>query len=125
MKSLPWLKVYQSVPLYEPICIIGSVAAHVMAGISIRIYKKCFQKKPLHRINNGRHSPITNKLEDHDDEIGFGGISNLFGLGYRKSFTVQFGLTPLQFSGYVLIPFSFITCINSDIYHGLMMVIVL
>jgi len=29
----------------------------------------------------------------------------LFGLGYRKSFTVQFGLTPLQFSGYVLIPF--------------------
>ena len=113
-------EVYQSVPLYEPICIIGSVAAHVMAGISIRIYKKCFQKKPLHRINNGRHSPITNKLEDHDDEIGFGGISNLFGLGYRKSFTVQFGLTPLQFSGYVLIPFfiyhmykfRYIPCIN-------------
>ncbi|EMG45694.1 MCP1 Mitochondrial adapter protein MCP1 [Candida maltosa Xu316] len=98
--------IYQSVPLYEPIFIIGSVSAHLLSGISLRIYKKFFTKKNNSTTSKTKSvdSPVR-RLNDHDDEIGFGGLANLFGLGYRKSFTLKFGLTPLQFSGYLLVPF--------------------
>lgn len=107
--------IYQSIPLYESICIFGSVSIHFLSGIGIRLYKKLISKKNNNHKGNTKKTNERRfelkKLADDDDDIGFGGLSNLFGLGYRKSFTVKyFGLTPLQFSGYLLIPFI--------LYHG-------
>ncbi|MCP8717130.1 MAG: MCP1 family protein [Asgard group archaeon] len=102
--------IYQSIPLYESICIFGSVSIHLLSGIGIRIYRKLIinnNKKIKRDMNkNSKERFELNKIKDDDDDIGFGGLSNLFGLGYKKSFTVKyFKLTPLQFSGYLLIPF--------------------
>ncbi|CAD1812762.1 hypothetical protein FOB58_005671 [Candida parapsilosis] len=120
--------VYQDVPFFEPIAIFGASLVHVIAGLGLRlvrgykkhqIYKKLEQKREKHkegRVGGGRGGgssrgvAIANNndsfnIRDDDDDIGFGGLSNIFGLGYRKSFISKFlGITPLQFSGYLLIP---------------------
>ncbi|CCG24951.1 hypothetical protein CORT_0G02710 [Candida orthopsilosis Co 90-125] len=104
--------VYQDIPFFEPIAIIGASLVHIVAGMGLRLvrgYKKhqlhrrLEQKKEKHRTLNNNDSF---NIRDDDDDIGFGGLSNIFGLGYRKSFISKIlGITPLQFSGYLLIPF--------------------
>ncbi|CAI5760324.1 unnamed protein product [Candida verbasci] len=81
-------------PLFEPIVIIGSSITHVLSGIALRYLK------PRKRSNE-----II--ITDDNDDIGFGGLSSIFGLGYKKSFTSKlFNMSPLQFSGYVIITFA-------------------
>ncbi|KAH3672833.1 hypothetical protein WICMUC_004055 [Wickerhamomyces mucosus] len=93
----------------------GSLSLHIFSGIGLRIYKNY-----LYRLKYGskRNPPVINqnilnkdystgKIEIKDDsKIGLiGGIPNYFGLGIKisKSFK-NFGLSPLQLSGYLLIP---------------------
>ncbi|KAI5959811.1 uncharacterized protein KGF55_005043 [Candida pseudojiufengensis] len=106
--------IYHDIPFFESFVIIGSSLTHILSGIALRIiknYKKnqIKEKQQRHKLNSENIIKINNsniKLEDNDDEIGLGGISSIFGLGYRKSFiTKYFNLTPLQFSGYLSIPF--------------------
>ncbi|CAK9442249.1 uncharacterized protein LODBEIA_P59920 [Lodderomyces beijingensis] len=98
--------VYQDVPLYEPVFIFGAGITHILSGIALRLVRY-FKRRNQHR--SAARVQLLNAaidIKDSDDDIGLGGISNIFGLGYRKSITTtQFGLTPLQFSGYVSIPF--------------------
>ncbi|KAI3406523.2 hypothetical protein KGF56_000655 [Candida oxycetoniae] len=101
--------VYQGIPFYEPFVIFGSGIVHVLSGIALRFCRSKnnnkTQNKTMHQIKkNLSNNKIV--IKETDDDIGFGGISNLVGLGYRRSFTSQlFGLTPLQFSGYLSLPF--------------------
>ncbi|KAG7663364.1 uncharacterized protein J8A68_003112 [[Candida] subhashii] len=90
--------VFQSLPLYENFIIYGSSLLHVCSGIGLRLFRK----------NKRRRSSNDNdklRISDDDQDIGLGGISNIFGLGYKKSWiSTTFGITPLQFSGYMIIP---------------------
>ncbi|KAI5967600.1 hypothetical protein KGF57_000328 [Candida theae] len=104
--------VYQDIPFFETIAILGASVIHIGAGFALRLvrgykkhqlYKKLELKSQKHRMSNNNDSF---NIRDDDDDIGFGGLSSIFGLGYRKSFISKLlGITPLQFSGYLLIPF--------------------
>ncbi|KAI5950317.1 hypothetical protein KGF54_005134 [Candida jiufengensis] len=104
--------IYHDIPFYESLVIIGSSLTHVVSGIALRIVKnyKRGQGSHKHAIKNSENIIKINNsnlsLRENDDEIGLGGISSIFGLGYKKSFTTKYSnLTPLQFSGYLAIPF--------------------
>ncbi|KAI5970225.1 hypothetical protein CANMA_000837 [Candida margitis] len=103
--------VYQDIPFFEPLAIIGASVVHIVAGLGLRLVRG-YKKHQLHKKieqRNKRNSVMNNndsfRIRDDDDDIGFGGLSSIFGLGYRKSFISKLlGITPLQFSGYLLIP---------------------
>ncbi|KAG5419448.1 hypothetical protein I9W82_003215 [Candida metapsilosis] len=106
--------VYQDIPFFETIAIIGASLVHIGAGFGLRLlrgYKKHQLHRKLQQKDHIRHRLVMNNndsfnIRDDDDDIGFGGLSSIFGLGYRKSFISKLlGITPLQFSGYLLIPF--------------------
>lgn len=95
--------VYQSIPHFENLVIIGSSVCHVCSGIGIRIIRNRIKKNERHHSKLAYEPVIKN--EERDD-IGLGGITGLIGLGYRKSVISRLipGLTPLLFSGYMLLP---------------------
>ncbi|CUM63037.1 uncharacterized protein PRCAT00000600001 [Priceomyces carsonii] len=95
--------VYQSVPNFENIAIIGSSMLHVISGIGIRLIRAKLRQNKTHK-NPAVMEPIITDTER--DDIGLGGITALIGLGYKKSWiATKFPtLTPLSFSGYCLLP---------------------
>ncbi|ODV78852.1 uncharacterized protein CANTADRAFT_26774 [Suhomyces tanzawaensis NRRL Y-17324] len=102
--------IYQQVPLFESVMIIGAAAVHVASGIGIRICRNILKKHK--KDTNELRSNFTKALEepvikdDTRDDIGLGGITGILGLGYRKSWISRQlpGMSPLSFSGYILIP---------------------
>lgn len=96
--------VYQSIPQFENIVILGSSICHVCSGIGIRFIRNYIKEQSNHH-SKLVHEPVIKN--DERDDIGLGGITGLIGLGYRKSIISRLvpGLTPLQFSGYLLLPF--------------------
>ena len=89
---------YQWAPVEKFIFI--SLGIHVVSGISLRIARTVLGTR---RKKRNSFEPIKSP---EDDDIGLGGITSLLGLGYRRSWiSTQFpGLSPLSFSGYVLMP---------------------
>lgn len=89
---------YKWAPLEKFILI--SVGIHVFSGIGLRIARTVLGTR---RKKRNTFEPIKSP---QDDDIGLGGITSLLGLGYRRSWiSTQFpGLSPLSFSGYVLLP---------------------
>ncbi|RLV91212.1 hypothetical protein JA1_004039 [Spathaspora sp. JA1] len=102
--------VFHSIPLYETAFIYGSSLVHIISGVTLRIirtYQKHIDKrKKKHKKKISTYNMNDSiQIKDDDDDIGLGGISNIFGLGYKKSWISQtFGISPLQFSGYLLLP---------------------
>lgn len=93
--------VYLDIPGFEPIMIYGSLALHLASGIFGRIW----------RLYRGYARPKTPRadmvIQDGSrEDVGLGGVSSLFGMGYRTASIARWipGLLPLAFSGYVLIP---------------------
>lgn len=115
--------IYQGSGL-EGILVWGSLSLHVLAGISIRTirnlqYRAKYGGSKVHdnrlkkrRRNSQIESDVISKNYDgqvnvnDDTEVGLvGGLTNFFGLGFRKSYLFRkFGLSPLQASGYLSIP---------------------
>lgn len=115
--------IYQGSGL-EGILVWGSLSLHVLAGISIRAirnlqYRAKYGGSKVHdnRLKRKRrNSQIENEVisKDYDGqikvnddtEVGLvGGVTNFFGLGFRKSYLFRtFGLSPLQATGYLSIP---------------------
>ncbi|CAG91095.2 DEHA2G23980p [Debaryomyces hansenii CBS767] len=95
--------VYQSIPHFENLIIIGSSICHVCSGIGIRLIRSRLKEGEKHRSKLVYEPVIKN---DERDDIGLGGITGLIGLGYRKSMISRLipGLSPLSFSGYLLLP---------------------
>lgn len=115
--------VYQAEGL-ESVLVWGSLSTHVIAGITLRIIRNL-----QHRIRYGGSKRHDNALKrkrkeqsldqraivkdtsgevtvNDDKEVGLaGGVTNMVGLGPKKSYVFRkFGLSPLQMSGYLLIP---------------------
>lgn len=88
----------------------GSLATHVISGIGLRWIRKVLREwnygdtQPRKKIIDLTSS--TDMTQIKDDTTGLiGGVPNYFGLGPKRSFSFKkLGLTPLQFSGYLLIP---------------------
>ncbi|CUM54747.1 uncharacterized protein AC631_01785 [Debaryomyces fabryi] len=95
--------VYQSIPYFENLVIIGSSVCHIFSGIGIRIIRNYIKSGQNHH-SKLVHEPVIKN--DERDDIGLGGITGLIGLGYRKSMISRLipGLSPLLFSGYLLLP---------------------
>lgn len=99
---------------FESIAIYGSLAVHVASGLLIRIIKYLTRPaKPKHKKSQNNKVNLqksiklnsrTNEYEINDDSTGLGGWFSIFNFGLRRSLTTKLGLTPLQFSGYVLLP---------------------
>ncbi|EDK46894.1 conserved hypothetical protein [Lodderomyces elongisporus NRRL YB-4239] len=110
--------VYQDIPGYELLLIYGAGVCHILLGIILRVVKVIRRNRieekrrkagshvsKVHMINSANLGNGTIDIRDNDEDIGLGGISNLFGLGYRRSITLtMFGLSPLQFTGWFSIP---------------------
>lgn len=94
--------VYHSLPQVENV-VLGAALTHVVTGIWMRILRRK-KSKPRHK-QLLQEPPIISDPTRSD--IGLGGITSLLGLGFKKSWISQQvpGLSPLAFSGYVLIPF--------------------
>lgn len=100
-------EIYQAVPKFEAVAIIGAGACHVVSGVLIRLAR-------VLRANNSRSRPterlgeifVSDKSKEASSDIGLGGITGLIGLGYRKSIISQKfpSLSPQQLSGYLLMP---------------------
>ncbi|KAK6454220.1 uncharacterized protein RJT20DRAFT_136585 [Scheffersomyces xylosifermentans] len=96
--------VYLSIPQVENILILGSSLLHVASGIGIRIIRSILynQRHSKEHRKNKQEFIIT---DDYRDDIGLGGITNMLGLGYRKSWVSKYlGLSPLTVAGYCLVP---------------------
>ncbi|GME99651.1 unnamed protein product [Ambrosiozyma monospora] len=91
-----------------------STLLHVFSGVALSLlrqydrYIKYGSRKA--RVTSTRKKASKFPSSDPNDEIvddkneGLGGISSLLGLGSRKSLTYKYlGLSPLSFSGYVLV----------------------
>lgn len=103
--------VYQQIPGMELVLVTGCTVAHVLSGVAMRMLRNHIRhqtrpasagatKLSLH-LND---TPIITELTR--DDIGLGGITGLIGLGYRRLLILRLvpELTPLTFSGYLLIP---------------------
>ncbi|ODQ48908.1 hypothetical protein PICMEDRAFT_14429 [Pichia membranifaciens NRRL Y-2026] len=103
------------VPLVE-LGILVSACVHVVSGIAVNLlrqyynyvkYGKAKRKKNQNRTKLETAMKITrspNDVEVRDIDEGLGGISSIVGAGSRPSITSRFlGLSPLAFSGYVLL----------------------
>lgn len=97
--------VYQQIPGMELLLVTGCSIAHIASGVGVRIIRSYI------RNQNGvtNRSLLTNSASGipvAGDDIGLGGVTSLIGLGYRKSIisTLIPDLSPLSFSGYILIP---------------------
>lgn len=92
--------VYHAIPFFEKIVILGASFTHIFSGIAIRYLRGRLNK---YRTKNFQNNSVINEKSDY---IGLGGITALLGLGYRKSLILKIfpTLSPLSFSGYVLIP---------------------
>ncbi|EGW30021.1 uncharacterized protein SPAPADRAFT_63639 [Spathaspora passalidarum NRRL Y-27907] len=98
--------VYHALPLYETTIIYGSSLLHVISGVTLRVLRT-YERQQKKKNKKTGHFNMNDSIQikDSDDDIGLGGISSIFGLGYKKSWISQtFGVSPLQFSGYILIP---------------------
>ncbi|GMM46576.1 hypothetical protein DAPK24_031510 [Pichia kluyveri] len=101
-------ELYQ-IPIIE-IGILISTCAHVISGFSINLLKRyqnyCKYGKSSKKVKIEKRRVIENNedIEVKDIDEGLGGISSIIGAGSRKSITSKlFGLSPLSFSGYVLL----------------------
>lgn len=101
--------IYQQIPGMEFILVTGCSIAHIASGVGKRLIQSYIRNQrrggAVLKLKLGNNDmPIFDDLER--DDIGFGGITGLIGLGYRKSWISRLtpNLTPLTFSGYVLIP---------------------
>lgn len=101
--------VYRLIPLFEPLCVFGAAAIHVTAGIAIRIVRRLI--KPPQRASHPAHTHLRHTsdgivVDETNKDIGLGGIQAILGFGYRKAMISRWipGLSPLAFSGYVLLP---------------------
>lgn len=86
-------------PLFEYSAIYATAGVHVAAGIAMRLLRG-----PGSRKAAGAKSEVIIKDGERDD-IGLGGVGSLLGLGYKKSWiSTHFpSLTPLTFSGYIML----------------------
>lgn len=86
-------------PVLEYTAIYATAGVHVAAGITIRLLGGQ-KRKRRPRLQ----SEVIIKDGERDD-IGLGGVGTLLGLGYKKSWiSTKFpSLTPLTFSGYVML----------------------
>lgn len=108
--------IYQA-PGLESVLVWGSLGLHVLSGILLRVMK--VYKKRKNGVSRKKNEDKVTYIA-HDDqkklppEYGLGGITSLLGLGARKSFVSRkFGLSPMSFAGYLLIPM-----ILYHIYHN-------
>ncbi|KAH3665557.1 hypothetical protein OGAPHI_003744 [Ogataea philodendri] len=85
--------------------LLASVTAHVVSGIAIQAIRKWQNYIKYGKKKKSKRQQYGEKEERPDTSTGLGGITYLLGLGSRPSLSFRmFGLTPLRFSGYVLIP---------------------
>jgi hypothetical protein len=94
--------IYHSIPFVEKVMILGASVTHIISGIGIRITRNLINRHRVRKYSRNSNSIVDEK----SDEIGLGGITAILGLGYRKSIISKLfpTLTPLSFSGYILIP---------------------
>lgn len=85
-------------PLFEYSAIYATAGLHVAAGVGIRLLGGKSRPK------RSRFNEIIIKDGERDD-IGLGGVGTLLGLGFKKSWisTKVPSLTPLTFSGYIML----------------------
>ncbi|ODV95063.1 hypothetical protein PACTADRAFT_34803 [Pachysolen tannophilus NRRL Y-2460] len=112
--------IYQ-MPGLEGILIFGSLTVHILSGITIRILrnirKKSYyggsgsspERRETHNSERPERSDVINvtkrKNKKLDDDYGLGGVATFLGIGPRKSFiSRKLGLSPLSFTGYLLVP---------------------
>lgn len=95
----------------------GSVAVHVLSGMALTVLRRCLcyvkygtWTRPGHSRDHRRrsshgsspHSKSGDAVKDINE--GLGGFASLLGLGSRQSLVSRwFGLSPLSFSGYLLL----------------------
>ncbi|KAG7835215.1 hypothetical protein KL943_002530 [Ogataea angusta] len=86
--------------------LLASACVHVLSGIALQFAKKWdnyvkyggLRKKTSPAISSAKEAEI-------DKSSGLGGLTYLLGLGPRPSLSFRMlGLTPLRFSGYILLP---------------------
>ncbi|CAK7902499.1 hypothetical protein CAAN1_18S02344 [[Candida] anglica] len=96
--------IYLQIPGFEFMFVTGATVAHVLSGVGIRMIRNHirYQTRTMRPTKND--TPILTDSER--DDIGLGGITGLIGLGYRKAWISRLipELSPLAFSGYLLIP---------------------
>lgn len=102
--------IYQA-PGFEPV-LIASVTTHVLSGIFLRITRKIRNKKyygkSSHKPKDSDSGVILKPDDKKDSSYGLGGISSLLGLGAKRSFVSRkWGISPISFSGFVLVPMLF------------------
>ncbi|VUG19822.1 DEBR0S6_00650g1_1 [Brettanomyces bruxellensis] len=103
-------ELYQTANL-EPI-VLGSVVAHVASGVLLNILRKLIDLRKhgiANKASKGKKKPVAkprnNEGTVNDVNEGLGGVLSILGFSSIKSITYRwFGVSPLSFSGYVLIP---------------------
>lgn len=100
-------EIYQSVPNFETVAIIGAGACHVVSGALTRLAR--FLQENNNRSRSAQKQGeifASDQSKEASSDIGLGGITGLVGLGYRRSIISQYfpSLNPQQFSGYLLMP---------------------
>lgn len=88
--------------------ILISVSCHVIGGISANLLKKYLRYLKYGTSKKAKSNVSLSKKSDDrgqpDIDEGLGGVASLLGLGTRKSLTARwFGVSPLSFSGYLLL----------------------
>ncbi|KAK6464327.1 hypothetical protein DFJ63DRAFT_68360 [Scheffersomyces coipomensis] len=97
--------IYHGIPQFENIVIFGSSIVHVLSGITIRLLRMRSRPKIIKKNKVISNNDEFHIIDDTRDDIGLGGITNFLGLGYKKSWVSKtLGISPLNFSGYLLIP---------------------
>lgn len=96
--------IYHSLPQVENV-VLGAGISHVVAGMLSRILRSRTKSQNKRKLQLLQQSPII--TDPTRSDIGLGGITSLLGLGFKKSWiSLKIpGLSPLAFSGYILIPF--------------------
>lgn len=103
-------ELYQT-PSLEPL-ILGSAVTHAMSGVLLNLTRKFvyYKKHGTREQAKKSEKKPTSHTANEDDNVedvneGLGGILSLLGFSSVKSITYRwFGVSPLSFSGYVLIP---------------------
>ncbi|KAH3688176.1 hypothetical protein WICPIJ_000818 [Wickerhamomyces pijperi] len=102
-------EIYQSSSI-EWWLVWGSLTVHVVSGVALRNIRQILRKwnygdtQPRKKVVDLSSSKDSTKVPDENSGL-IGGVQSYFGLGAKRSFSFKnLGMTPLQFSGYLLVP---------------------